>query len=339
MLDKIQSAFGMGLSETDDFIRDIVSNGVGLVYELATAEHRKALVNDLMYKISEGKPFAAVKLAQIPQQLSTHKELCSLATELNQPDLVYKFMILARHNSVWNKKRVRHLDLPLCSKKLAANLIHTSVSLCQRFLGTDMIQISESGNLYVRYGLFSHHPGEELLSCFQVDEFADEIVKELQKQLTTAEWRVRESSCLALSDLFQSNDTPYIQSNVAELVLTVFRLRDDIKLREVFFLKTLAKLVVRLSSETSKGHDLHAFLDTFLPVLIWNGIHSDTKINKQFSISLLLELAKKAGTQLRPYLSELNPSFIDAISDTEPAILNYVAARSSLAELELVSNS
>lgn len=55
-----------------------------------------------------------------------------------------------------------------------------------------------------------------------------------------------------------------------------------------------------------------------------------------YSISLLLELAKTAGAQLRPFLAELIPSLIDAISDSEPAILNYAAARSSLAELEMV---
>ena len=37
--------------------------------------------------------------------ISTYKELCSLATDLNQPDLVYKFMNLANHNAVWNSKR------------------------------------------------------------------------------------------------------------------------------------------------------------------------------------------------------------------------------------------
>ena len=33
--------------------------------------------------------------------LSTYKELCSLATDLGQPDLIYKFMDLAHHNQVW----------------------------------------------------------------------------------------------------------------------------------------------------------------------------------------------------------------------------------------------
>ena len=37
--------------------------------------------------------------------ISTYKELCSLATDLNQPDLVYKFMHLANYNATWNSRR------------------------------------------------------------------------------------------------------------------------------------------------------------------------------------------------------------------------------------------
>lgn len=40
--------------------------------------------------------------------LSTYKELCSLASDLNQPDLVYKFMNLANHHAMWNSRKVRH---------------------------------------------------------------------------------------------------------------------------------------------------------------------------------------------------------------------------------------
>jgi len=37
--------------------------------------------------------------------MTTYKELCSLASEMNQPDLVYKFMSLANHSSMWNTKK------------------------------------------------------------------------------------------------------------------------------------------------------------------------------------------------------------------------------------------
>ncbi|CAJ0602291.1 unnamed protein product [Cylicocyclus nassatus] len=39
-----------------DFMQDIGSSEVGLIYELATTEQRKALMNDLMCNIFEGKP-------------------------------------------------------------------------------------------------------------------------------------------------------------------------------------------------------------------------------------------------------------------------------------------
>jgi len=39
------------------------------------------------------------------QGLSTYKELCSLASDLSQPDLVYKFMNLANHHAMWNSRK------------------------------------------------------------------------------------------------------------------------------------------------------------------------------------------------------------------------------------------
>lgn len=43
------------------------------------------------------------------QGLSTYKELCSLASDLNQPDLVYKFMNLANHHAMWNSRKVSYI--------------------------------------------------------------------------------------------------------------------------------------------------------------------------------------------------------------------------------------
>ncbi|VDM67180.1 unnamed protein product [Strongylus vulgaris] len=247
-------------------------------------------------------------------------------------------MNLARHNSVWNTKKGAALGFAALLEEARSELDPYISQLVPK-----LFRYRYDPDLRVRQSMRSIWSVLTSSRRGIVDEFADDIAKELQQQLTSPEWRVRESSCLALSDLVQSNDTPYIRSIAAELVLMVFRLRDDIKesvrMAANRAVASLGKLAVRLSAETTKGHDPHAFLDSFLPVLIRNGIHSDTKINKQFSISLLLELAKKAGTQLRPYLPELIPSLIDAISDTEPAILNYVAARSSLAELEMLDDA
>ena len=50
--------------------------------------------------------------------LSTYKELCSLASDLNRPDLVYKFMHLANHHSLWNSKKVGGATGPVRSHEM-----------------------------------------------------------------------------------------------------------------------------------------------------------------------------------------------------------------------------
>lgn len=45
--------------------------------------------------------------------LTTYKELCSLASDLNQPDLVYKFMNLANHHAMWNSRKVSYSRIVL----------------------------------------------------------------------------------------------------------------------------------------------------------------------------------------------------------------------------------
>ena len=54
------------------------------------------------------KVFEEGALGKTPdgQNMSTYKELCAIANDLNQPDLIYKFMHLASHNAMWNSKKV-----------------------------------------------------------------------------------------------------------------------------------------------------------------------------------------------------------------------------------------
>lgn len=54
--------------------------------------------------------------------MSTYKELCSLATDLNQPDLIYKFMHLANHNAIWNSKKGAAFGFGSIAKKAGQQL-------------------------------------------------------------------------------------------------------------------------------------------------------------------------------------------------------------------------
>jgi len=50
--------------------------------------------------------FAEGMLGKTPTggNITTYKELCSLASDLNQPDMIYQFMQLANHNATWTSK-------------------------------------------------------------------------------------------------------------------------------------------------------------------------------------------------------------------------------------------
>lgn len=37
--------------------------------------------------------------------MSTYKELCAVANEMGQPDMIYKFLNLASHHALWNTKK------------------------------------------------------------------------------------------------------------------------------------------------------------------------------------------------------------------------------------------
>lgn len=103
-----------------ELVQDMASKGLALVYENTTEPNKKELVNGLLEQLLSGrravqqvtgetKLFEEGQLGAAPTggNLSTYKELCSLASDLNQPDLIYKFMHLANHNAVWNSKKVR----------------------------------------------------------------------------------------------------------------------------------------------------------------------------------------------------------------------------------------
>lgn len=54
--------------------------------------------------------------------MSTYRELCSLATDMNQPDLIYKFMHLANHNAIWNSKKGAAFGFGSIAKKAGQQL-------------------------------------------------------------------------------------------------------------------------------------------------------------------------------------------------------------------------
>ena len=60
-----------------------------------------------------------------------------------------------------------------------------------------------------------------------------EIMDDLIMNLTSTQWRVRESSCMALNDLLRGRPLDDIVDQLPALWETCFRVRDDIKVATI----------------------------------------------------------------------------------------------------------
>ncbi|KAF1762207.1 hypothetical protein GCK72_010469 [Caenorhabditis remanei] len=351
LLRALQQSFADGLTENDEFSQDISAKGMGVVYGLADGSLKKGLVESLMNTLSEGKRsetklekdtklFEAGQLGTTPTggKLTTYQELLTLASDLNQPDLVYKFMQLARHNATWN------------SKMGAAHGFGALLENAKEELEPYFKQ------LVPKLFRFRYDPDVKVQNAMRsiwgiltadrknvVDEFANEISKELLPALTDREYRVRESACLALSDLFRGHDTVEMHQLIPEYLEAVLRVRDDVKesVREAAnrAADAIAKLIVRLGS-SSNLEKANRFLSVALPAIIDQGILKSTvKSNMIFCLSLVLELTKSAGKQLKPYMADLIPILMDAVSENETPLLNYLAARSDQHQIEMLDDA
>ncbi|CAP35853.1 Protein CBG18387 [Caenorhabditis briggsae] len=351
LLGAIQNAFTDGLTENDEFSQDISAKGMGIVYGLADGSLKKGLVESLMDTLSEGKRsetkvegetqlFAAGQLGSTPTggKLTTYQELLTLASDLNQPDLVYKFMQLARHNATWNSKMgAAHGFGALLenAKEEIEPYFKQLVPKLFRFRYDPDIKVQSS--MKSIWGILTADRKNV------VDEFANEIAKELLPALTDREYRVRESSCLALSDLLRGHDTEEMHKLIPEYLESVLRVRDDVKesVREAAnrAADAISKLIIRLGSSNNLEKS-NRFLSIALPALIDRGILKATvKGNRLFCLSVVLELTKHAGKQLKPYIAELIPMLMDAVSENETPLLNYIAARADTQQIEMLDDA
>jgi proteasome component ECM29 len=69
-------------------------------------------------------------------KLSTYKELCSLANEMGQPDLIYKFMDLANYQAAINSKRGAAFGFSKIAKQAGEALqphLHTLIPRLVRY--------------------------------------------------------------------------------------------------------------------------------------------------------------------------------------------------------------
>ncbi|XP_016415574.1 proteasome-associated protein ECM29 homolog [Sinocyclocheilus rhinocerous] len=337
-LKEIQTAFISILSDPDELSQDVASKGLGMVYELGGEQDQQELVSTLVETLMTGKRakhtvsedtevFRGESLGKAPdgQGLSTYKELCALASDLNQPDLVYKFMNLANHHAMWNSRKGAAFGFNIIAAKAGEQLAPFLPQLVPR-----LYRYQFDPNLAIRQAMTSIWDALVTDKTI-VEKYFKEILQDVISSLTSNMWRVRESSCLALNDLIRGRQADEIIDRLSEIWETLFRVLDDIKesVRKAadLTLKTLSKVCVRMCEST--GVTAQRTVAVLLPTLLDKGIISNVTEVRTLSIQTLVKISKTAGSRLKPHAPRLIPALLEALSVLEPQVLNYLSLRAT----------
>ncbi|XP_045567417.1 proteasome adapter and scaffold protein ECM29 isoform X2 [Salmo salar] len=337
-LKEIQTAFISILSDPDELSQDVASKGLGLVYEMGGEGDQQELVSTLVETLMTGKRvkhavsedtevFQEEALGKAPDGhgLSTYKELCSLASDLNQPDLVYKFMNLANHHAMWNSRKGAAFGFNIIAAKAGEQLAPYLPQLVPR-----LYRYQFDPNLGIRTAMTSIWDAL-VTDKNMVDKYLKEILQDVISNLTNSIWRARESACLALNDLIRGRNADHLIDHLAEIWETLFRVLDDIKesVRKAadITLKTLSKVCTRMCE--SSGLAAQRTVAVLLPTLLDKGIVSNVPEVRSLSIQTLVKVSKTAGNRLKPHAPRLIPALLEALSVLEPQVLNYLSLRAT----------
>ncbi|KAM0826507.1 hypothetical protein ACQ4PT_068829 [Festuca glaucescens] len=349
LLPQIQEAFSHLIGDSNELTQDLASQGMSIVYELGDASMKGQLVHALVNTLTgAAKKKKAIKLMEDSEvfqegtigsnptggKLSTYKELCSLANEMGQPDLIYKFMDLANYQAALNSKRGAAFGFSKIAKQAGEALqphLHTLIPRLVRYQYDPDKNIQDSmGHIWK---LIVADPKKA------IDEHYDIIVEDLLVQSGSRLWRSREASCLALADIIQGRRYSQVSKHLRKIWTITFRVMDDIKetVRNAgdSLCRAVSSLTIRLCDVSlTNASDAKETMNIVLPYLLSEGILSKVSSVQKASISLVMKLAKGAGTALRPHLSELVSCMLECLSSLEDQRLNYVEMHAGSAGIQ-----
>ncbi|CCE65356.1 hypothetical protein TPHA_0K02260 [Tetrapisispora phaffii CBS 4417] len=343
----IHMKFMRFLSDRDEIIQESASKGLSLVYELGNFDVKETMLKDLLRSFTDTAAGAKLNFGSVSEEtelfdagalstgddsIKTYKDVLSLASEVGDPSLVYKFMNLAKSSSLWSSRKGIAFGLgAIMSKASLENIILEDKNTANKLIPKlfryrfDPYELVSNSMNDIWNTLISN-------SSEIINSYFDLILDELLVGMSNKEWRVREASSKALLHLIQTVPKERFADKMIDLWTMSFRSMDDIKesVRQegTKLTNVLAKLLARsidinngVSKETSENT-----LKLILPFLLGTkGLNSDAEDVRSFALKVVIDLVKNTGYAMKPFAPNLAYEFTLLLSSMEPEVINYLA--------------
>lgn len=330
---EIQKAFCLLLGDSNERTRDLASKGVTYCYQTAKDDVREDLVASLVGILSGGSDsgkwmrpnhvegstqiFEEGSLGSLPNQsggISTYKEICSLATDLGQPDLIYQFMNLAGHQAAADATRGAAYGI-VSVASLAGDALkpHIDSLIPRLFRSTFDPNPAVRDSMRHIWVVLVDNPKDAL------KEHLSETLSLLTKDMTKQQWRVRESAALATADILQGLSWGDIKGFFPTILKCCFRIIDDVKesvrVAGQTLVRSITSLSIRLTdADSTASSDSNEFLSVVFPILIGTGISSSLSDIRAISIGLITRLIKSAGPNvLKDKMQDIVPPLLESL--------------------------
>ncbi|KAL2857721.1 proteasome stabiliser-domain-containing protein [Aspergillus pseudoustus] len=342
-LRKCQLTFASLLGDRDEMVQETGAQGLSLVYEMGDQSLKDDLVHDLVssftatnVNLGGGKINDDTELFEpgaLPtgkgKSVNTYKDIMNLASEAGDPTLVYRFMSLASNNALWTSRAA--------FSKISISTIFSDSSVNG--------YLAKNTKIYPKLFRYRFDPNPNVqrsmntiwLSLVKdpntvIAAHFDEIMSDLLKSLLSGrEWRVRQASCAAISDLIQGRQPEVYAKYVDEIFTKAFKLVDDIKesVRNsaLKLCQTITGSVIRtLEASNSDSKRVKTMLESTVPFLLSDkGMESSVQDVQVFALDALVQMIRKgSGSSIRPFVPSILEQFLNCLSSLEPQAVNYV---------------
>lgn len=329
-LREAQAAFMRLLSARDELVQETASRGLSLVYERGDSDLKNTLVKDLVaaftgsgtqLKVEEDTELfdAGALPTGENSSVTSYKDIVNLANEVGDQRLVYKFMSLAANAATWSTR-----------------------SAFGRFGLSNILSDSEvDPKLYPKLFRYRFDPNTNVQRSMDdiwkalvkdsgavLDTHFDAILDDLMSSILGREWRMREASCAAISDLLQSRPFAQYEKRYRDIWNSALKVLDDVKgsVREAALrlCMALSNSLVRQLEEGNSSSAAKAMMQEALPFLLSDkGVESSVKDVQAFATITVMKIAKQGGTALKPFIPDMVPQLLGLLSTIEPEQVNY----------------
>ena len=372
----LQGAFTALLGDANELTQDTAARGVSLVYARGGAALRERLLGQLVGALQGGAapgaaPVSGVRGAALTGDtklfeegalgaapggggLSTYRELAALATDLGQPELVYRFMDLARHAAAANAARGAAAGVAGIARLLGAGGIGGSGSSSSSGGAaggggggalTALLGPERAAALLPRLFRAQHDPSPKVAEAMgaiwsalvggdgrgALDAHFDAIARDVVREMGGRTWRGRQAACAALADLLQGGRRwPQLAPHLAEFWGMALRALDDVKpsvrAQALATARTLRGTSLRLmDASQTPPRDVAACCSALLPLMLERGLPSGVPEVRGLALDLITTAVRAAGPgPLAPLAPALVPGLLEALSGLEDARLNYL---------------